>query len=86
MKAREAISPDGPTAPVGLAVNSGAAQDPRKGWEAEANPSSGLILANAEASAAERPQRTTLDRREIERIADFFYAHELAADEEKRHV
>ena len=42
------------------------------------------ILANAEASAAERPLRTTLDRREIERIADFFYAHQLAADEEER--
>jgi integrase len=26
----------------------------------------------------------TLDRREIERIADFFYAHQLAADEEER--
>jgi integrase len=42
------------------------------------------IFADAEASTAERPLRTTLDRREIERIADFFYAHELAADEEKR--
>ena len=42
------------------------------------------ILADAEASTAERPLRTTLDRREIERIADFFYAHELAADEEER--
>jgi integrase len=42
------------------------------------------ILANAEVSAAERPLRTTLDRREIERIADFFYSHELAADEERR--
>jgi hypothetical protein len=28
--------------------------------------------------------RTSLDRREIDRIADFFYAHELAADEESR--
>jgi integrase len=42
------------------------------------------ILADAEASTAERPLRTTLDRREINRIADFFYAHELAADEEER--
>ena len=29
------------------------------------------ILADAEASTAERPLRTTLDRREIERIADY---------------
>ena len=42
------------------------------------------VLADAEALTAERPLRTTLDRREIERIADFFYAHELAADEETR--
>jgi hypothetical protein len=42
------------------------------------------VLADAEASTAERPLRTTLDRREINRIADFFYAHELAADEEER--
>jgi hypothetical protein len=42
------------------------------------------ILANAEALNAERPLRTTLDRQEIQRIADFFYANELAADEESR--
>jgi hypothetical protein len=42
------------------------------------------ILVEAEALAAERPLRTSLDRREIERIAKFFYAHELAADEEER--
>ncbi len=42
------------------------------------------ILAQAEALTAERPLRTSLDRREIERIAEFFYAHELAADEERR--
>ncbi len=42
------------------------------------------ILAEAEALIAEQPLRTSLDRREIERIADFFYAHELAADEERR--
>ncbi|HWW33599.1 MAG TPA: DUF6538 domain-containing protein, partial [Xanthobacteraceae bacterium] len=29
------------------------------------------VLADAEASTAERPLRTTLDPREIERIADF---------------
>jgi hypothetical protein len=44
------------------------------------------ILAEAEALTAERPLRTSLDRREIERIADFFYAHELAADEEHRRL
>jgi hypothetical protein len=42
------------------------------------------ILANAEAQTEEEPLRTTLDRREIERIADYFYAHELAADEQER--
>jgi integrase len=42
------------------------------------------ILSEAEDLTAERPLRTSLDRREIERIADFFYAHELAADEETR--
>jgi hypothetical protein len=42
------------------------------------------IFADAEALLAERPLRTTLDRREIERIADFFYANELVADEEER--
>src|SRR5262249_12937212 len=42
------------------------------------------ILAEAEALTAEQPLRTSLDRREIERIAEFFYAHELAADEERR--
>ncbi|HSR76228.1 MAG TPA: DUF6538 domain-containing protein, partial [Xanthobacteraceae bacterium] len=42
------------------------------------------ILADAEALIAERPLRTTLDRREIERIADFFYTSELAGDEETR--
>jgi hypothetical protein len=42
------------------------------------------ILGDAEALIAERPLRTSLDRREIERIAEFFYAHELAADEETR--
>jgi hypothetical protein len=42
------------------------------------------ILAEAEALTAERPLRTSLDRREIERIADFFYAELLAGDEESR--
>jgi integrase len=42
------------------------------------------ILAEAEALTAERPLRSSLERREIERIAEFFYAHELAADEERR--
>jgi hypothetical protein len=42
------------------------------------------ILADAEALLAERPLRTALDRREIKRIADFFYANELAVDEETR--
>jgi hypothetical protein len=42
------------------------------------------ILADAEALLADRPLRTALDRREIKRIADFFYANEFAADEETR--
>jgi integrase len=41
-------------------------------------------LAEAEALTAERPVRSSLGRREIERIAEFFYAHTLAADEEDR--
>ena len=42
------------------------------------------ILAEAEASLVEMPLRSGLDDREIERIAAFFYASELAADEEQR--
>jgi hypothetical protein len=42
------------------------------------------IIARAEALSAERPLRMSLEKREIERIADFFYAHELAADDEDR--
>src|SRR6476469_4412310 len=42
------------------------------------------VLADAETFSAERPLRTNLDRREIKRIADFFYANELSADEETR--
>jgi hypothetical protein len=34
------------------------------------------VLAEAEALLVERPARTTLDRREIERMAEFFYAAE----------
>jgi integrase len=41
-------------------------------------------LAEAEALAAERPLRSSLDRRQIEMIADYFYADHLAADEEER--
>src|SRR6516164_181958 len=42
------------------------------------------VLAEAEALLVEAPVRSTLDRREIERIAAFFYANELAADDEYR--
>ena len=42
------------------------------------------ILAQAEALQVERPLRSELSKREIEQIANFFYAHELAADEEGR--
>jgi hypothetical protein len=42
------------------------------------------ILADAEASLAETPLCTSLDDRKIERIAEFFYATQLAADEERR--
>ncbi len=42
------------------------------------------ILADAEALLVEHPVRTTLDRREIGRIAEFFYASELAGDDEAR--
>jgi hypothetical protein len=38
----------------------------------------------AEAQLKERPLRTNLSDIEIKRIADFFYAHELAGDEELR--
>ncbi len=43
------------------------------------------ILAQAAALLAETPLRTSLDRREIERIADYFYASQLAGDEERSH-
>jgi integrase len=42
------------------------------------------ILADAEALLAERPLRNELPDAEIKRITDFFYAHELNADEQQR--
>jgi hypothetical protein len=42
------------------------------------------ILAQAEAQLKKRPLRTSLSDIEIKRIADFFYAHELAGDDELR--
>jgi hypothetical protein len=40
------------------------------------------ILAQAEALLVEHPVRTELTDAEIKQIADYFYAHELNADEE----
>ena len=42
------------------------------------------ILAQAEALLVEHPVRTELTEAEIKQIADYFYAHELVADEEMR--
>jgi integrase len=42
------------------------------------------ILAEAEASLADMPLRSSLEDREIERIAQYFYAAQLAGDEEAR--
>jgi integrase len=42
------------------------------------------ILAQAEAKLKKHPLRTSLSDIEIKRIADFFYAHELAGDDELR--
>jgi Domain of unknown function (DUF6538) len=42
------------------------------------------ILAKAEALLVEHPVRTELTEAEIKQIADYFYAHELGADEEMR--
>lgn len=42
------------------------------------------IIGRAEAQLKERPLRTSLSDIEIKRIADFFLAHELASDEERR--
>jgi integrase len=42
------------------------------------------VLADAEALTAERPLRTSLDKREVDAIANFFFASQLAADDEDR--
>ena len=42
------------------------------------------ILAQAEALSAERPLRTSLTEKEIERIAQYHYASDLAEDDEMR--
>ena len=42
------------------------------------------ILAQAEALLVEHPVRTELTDAEIKQIADYFYAHQLNADEELR--
>jgi integrase len=42
------------------------------------------ILADAEALLTERPLRTELNDTEIKQLADYFYAHELNADEGQR--
>jgi hypothetical protein len=42
------------------------------------------VLAQAEALLVEHPLRTSLSEKEIRQIADYFYAHELGADEELR--
>jgi integrase len=42
------------------------------------------VIADAEALVAERPVRTELTETEIKQISDYFYAHELCADEELR--
>jgi hypothetical protein len=42
------------------------------------------ILADAEAWLMERPLRTELSETEVKQLADYFYAHELNADEEQR--
>src|SRR4030088_3115243 len=42
------------------------------------------ILAQAEALLVEHPVRTELTKAEIKRIADYFYSHELGADEALR--
>jgi integrase len=42
------------------------------------------ILAKAEAFVVERPVRTELTEAEIKQISDYFYAHELNADEDVR--
>src|SRR5262245_44430622 len=42
------------------------------------------ILAQAEALTVQRPMRTTLAKREIEQITNYFFAQQLAADDEDR--
>jgi integrase len=42
------------------------------------------ILARAEALTVQRPMRTTLEKREIERITNYFFADQLAIDDEDR--
>jgi hypothetical protein len=42
------------------------------------------VLAQAEAILVEHPVRTELTEAEIKQVADYFYAHELVADEEQR--
>src|SRR6476646_9152607 len=42
------------------------------------------IIAQAEALLVEHPVRKELTEAEIKRIADYFYAHELCADEQIR--
>jgi len=42
------------------------------------------ILAQAEALTVQRPMRTTLEKREIEQITNYFFAHQLAIDDEDR--
>jgi hypothetical protein len=41
-------------------------------------------LAQAEALAVRRPMRATLEKREIEQITNYFFAHQLAIDDEDR--
>jgi integrase len=42
------------------------------------------ILARAEALTVQRPMRATLDSREIEQISNYFFAHQLAIDDDDR--
>ena len=42
------------------------------------------VLAQAEALLVERPLRTSLNEKEIQQLANYFYAHELGADEALR--
>ena len=42
------------------------------------------ILAQAEALTVQRPMRATLGKREIEQITNYFFAHQLAIDDEDR--